>query len=80
MAGYPMAAFLFRSGDEMHGWQPEQKQNKRHFMPNNYFLSVQGPRVREAARAVSMSEGADYIARLRVLARLREKIEKIDDK
>ncbi|MFO7901178.1 MAG: hypothetical protein R6U98_00825 [Pirellulaceae bacterium] len=41
---------------------------------------VEGPRVREAARAVSMSEGAVYIARLRVLARLREKIEEIDDK
>ncbi|MGM0487513.1 MAG: hypothetical protein ACQESR_12230, partial [Planctomycetota bacterium] len=36
-----VAAFLFRPGDEMHWWQPEQKQDKGHSMPNNYFLSVQ---------------------------------------
>lgn len=41
---------------------------------------VEGQRVREAARALSMSEGAVYIARSRVLARLREKIEEIEDK
>ena len=45
-----------------------------------WLTSVQGREIRDAAEELGMSVGAVYIARSRVMARLREKIEQLDGK
>ena len=45
-----------------------------------WLTSVEGEPIKQAARALGISAGAVYVARSRVMSRLRETVERLEDR